>query len=287
MTSRERAIVTRHTSNLGSWELARATPAAALSPFVRHYVGWSEQVASPLLRRELPTATAPLIINFGAPYRLFRPGAFADAVTLTSFITGAYDTYQIVESAGATHGVQIDFTLLGMRLFVGRPIEDMTNLALSPEDVFGTFASELTGRLYDAQSWDERFAYLDRVLGARLREAVGVPAVVSFAWWRILESSGDLEIGALARAAGCSHRHFVATFKRELGLTPKVLARIVRFGRFADAARDGTITSVAEAALAFGYYDQSHLHRDATDFAGVTPGELSKARIPDDGGFGL
>ena len=103
-----RANVTRHSSPLGCWELAKAPPAQTLQPFVREYVGWSEQVSVPLRRLELPTEEAPLIINFGSPYRLFVPGGSRQDVDLASFITGAYDTYQFVESVGPTSGVQVN-----------------------------------------------------------------------------------------------------------------------------------------------------------------------------------
>src|SRR5262245_19697429 len=179
-----RVTVTRHASNLGSWELAKALPAESLRPFAREYVGWSEQVSVPLCRRELPTEEAPLIINFGAPFHLFAPGESRQPIALTSFITGAYDTYQLVESVGATSGVQVNFTLLGIRLLIGRPIEDLTNGAFAPEEIFGAFARELTERLFEANSWEARFEYLDRALTARLRDSREVPLAVRFAWRR-------------------------------------------------------------------------------------------------------
>ena len=280
-----RVTVTLHASNLGCWELAKATPAESLRPFTREYVGWIEQVSVPLCRRELPTEEAPLIINFGAPFRLFAPGQSRRGTALTSFITGAYDTYQLVESAGSTSGVQVNFTLLGVRLLVGRPIEDMTNSAFTPEEIFGTFARELTGRLYEAKSWDARFAYLDRALTARLRESREVPAAVRFAWQRLIASSGRASIASIVREVGWSQRHFIARFRHEVGVSPKVFARMLRFGRVVRDLRAGATADLADVALDSGYCDQSHLNRDAREFAGVTPGELRKSLLPDGGGF--
>src|SRR5262245_49407549 len=180
-----RVTVTRHASSLGSWELAKACPAEALQPFAREYVGWHEQVSLPLCRRELPTEEAPLIVNFGAPFRLFTPGTSRRDTDLRSFMTGAYDTWQLVESMGVTSGVQVNFTLLGIRLIVGRPIEDMRNRAVAPDDIFGAFTRELTERLHDAPSWEARFEYLDRVLTARLRDSREVPSAVRYTWHRL------------------------------------------------------------------------------------------------------
>ena len=286
-TTRPRAKVTRHTSALGRWELATAWPAEALRPFAREYVGWSEQVSAPLCRRELPTEEAPLIINFGAPFHLFAPGDARRHLNLASFITGAYDTYQLVESVGASSGVQVNFTLLGIRLLVGRPIEDMKNRAFAPEEIFGEFARELTHRLYDATSWDARFECLDRALAMRIGDPLDVPAGVRCAWHRLVASRGRSSIASIVQEVGWSQRHFIAEFKHEIGVPPKVFARMLRFGRVVRAIRAGQTADLADLAVASGYYDQSHLNRDVREFAGTTPGELLESLLPDRGGFAV
>ena len=285
LSTRPRARVTRHTSALGRWELATAPPAERLRPFAREYVGWSEHVGPPLCRRELPTEEAPLIINFGAPFHLFAPGDSRRHVDLASFVTGAYDTYQLVESDGASSGVQVNFTLLGIRLLVGRPIEDMKNRAFAPEEIFGEFARELTHRLYDATSWDERFECLDHALTMRMRDPLDVPAGVRCAWHRLVTSRGRSSIASIVQEVGWSQRHFIAQFKHEIGVSPKVFARMLRFGRVVRAIRAGQTVDLAALAVASGYYDQSHLHRDVREFAGTTPGELLESLLPDRGGF--
>src|ERR1043165_5462940 len=102
--------------------MAQRTPHRALAPHVRRYVGWFEQMASPLLRRELPTDEVPVIISFGAPIRVYNAGASDRYSDLGSFATGAYDSYVRVLSSGPSGGVQVNFTILGARLFLGRPL---------------------------------------------------------------------------------------------------------------------------------------------------------------------
>lgn len=280
-----RAAVTRHDSGLGRWEFATAQPMAALRPFAREFVGWNEALAVPLCRRELPTEEVPLIINFGAPFHLFAPGSHRRAAEVRSLVTGAYDTYQIVESRGPSSGVQVNLTLLGMRLLVGRPIEDMTNQAIAPEDVFGAFARDLTERLYEAPSWDARFDCLDAALVARIHTAGDVPPAVRYAWQRILHTSGRVRVNRIVAEVGWSQRHFIAQFRHELGLSPKVFARMLRFGRVVRAMRATPRADLATLALDAGYYDQAHLHRDTRAFAGTTPGALLTSLLPDRGGF--
>lgn len=105
----------------------------------------------PLCRRELPTEEVPLIINFGSAFHLFAPGTTQRQTRLTSFVTGAYDTFQIVESRGASSGVQVNFTLLGLRLLIGRPIKagyyDQSHLTRDVRAFAGTTPAELRDSL--------------------------------------------------------------------------------------------------------------------------------------------
>ncbi len=279
--------VTRHQSSLGRWELATARPAARLHPFVRSYVGWDETFAVPLCRRELPTELAPLIINFGEPFRLFAPGTTQRSAKMRSFITGAYDTYQVVESSGPSKGVQVDLTLLGIRLLVGRPIEDMTNQAIAPEDALGSFATELVSRLYEAPTWDVRFDELDAALAARIDAGRPVPSQVRQAWHLIMASTGRIGMQTIVDDVGWSQRHFTQQFRHEIGVSPKVLARMLRFGRVVRAIRRDPRARLTDVALGAGYYDQAHLNRDTHEFAGVTPGTLVRTLLPDGGGFAV
>jgi hypothetical protein len=105
----------RHSSDLGRWESAVSAPHPALRHLVREYVGGSEATYRPLVRRELPTEIAPVIINFGAPFRMFNRLHEARFREVRSFVTGAFDTHVLVGSTGSYSCVQINFTILGAR----------------------------------------------------------------------------------------------------------------------------------------------------------------------------
>jgi hypothetical protein len=99
----DRAHVIRHDSALGRWEYAISTPHRSLYPHVKdRYYGWSEQMATPLCRRGVPTEDVPVIINFGAPFRLFDQGDSSRWTDYRSFTTGAYDAFVLVGSTGPT-----------------------------------------------------------------------------------------------------------------------------------------------------------------------------------------
>ena len=65
-------------------------------------------------------------------------------------------------------------------------------------------------------------------------------------------------------------------------MAPKLLARILRFQRAVGLMEQPL--GWAEIALACGYYDQAHLIRDFKQFAGSSPSEFARRRLPDGGG---
>ena len=281
-----RTEVIRHESALGSWEYALGRPHPSLRPHVKdRYYGWMEDVAVPICRREVPTEEVPIIINFGAPFRLFDqvdPSRWTD---YRSFTTGAYDAHVLVGSTGPSAGIQVNLSILGARLFLGNPLREMTNRAVALEDLLGGEARWLTERLFEAPSWDARFAILDRFLARRLMSGAAPPASVVCAWHRLVASGGRVAIGAIVDEVGFSQRHLIAQFRQELGLTPKMLARVLRFGRAVRIIKEGGAVTLTEIALDCGYYDQAHFSRDFRAFAGVTPTELIASQLPDRGGF--
>jgi AraC-like DNA-binding protein len=266
------------------WGMVTAVPHISLRSHVRRYIGWWEHRSTPLYRRELPSAEVPLIISFGEPIRLFDVRDRTRSTVLGSFATGAYDSHVIVEANGSQGGIQIDFTILGMRLFLGRPLADLTNRGVALEDVFGSAGRRVTTEPQDAPTWDARFDLLDREIGSRIAAARQPASEVLCTWRRIVDSGGLVTIRSLVEETGWSQKHLINQFKEHIGLAPKMFARVMRFGRAVDRLRRRGRGSLTELALDCGYYDQSHFDRDFRVFAGVTPSELLST-LGSQGGF--
>ena len=202
-----------------------------------------------------------------------------------SFTTGVYDSYVLVGSNGPSGGLQINMSILGARLFLGRPLADLRNRAVALDDVFGGDARRLTMELYDAPTWEARFTILDRELASRILTAKAPSASVTWVWRRLVETGGRISIGALVGEVGFSQKHLIGQFREQIGLSPKTLARVLRFGRAIRMIKSGGGVRLAEIAQDCGYYDQAHFSRDFHVFAGVTPTELVRSQLPDGAGF--
>jgi AraC-like DNA-binding protein len=278
--------VVSHDSPLGRWEMASRDPDPRLRGHVRDYVGYVEVTPGPLRRREVPSADITLIISFGPAIRVGGPGAAgAPAQRRTSFVAGLHDAPVLTEHAGYQHGIEVRLTPLAARRLFGVPMDLLANQVVALEDLLGRDAGELVERLHDAPGWAPRFALLDAAIARRLDATRPPSPGVSWAWGRLHETHGAVPIGTLAGELGWSRRHLAAQFREQVGLPPKLLARILRFDRVIALLRQADPERWAEVAYDCGYYDQAHFNRDFRQFADSTPSAFLASRMPDAGGF--
>jgi AraC-like DNA-binding protein len=276
--------IVHHSTALGCWEWVIAKPHPALRPYVVEYVGGSERPVGDLIRREVPADLAPVIFNFGPPFRLRDPRT-PQWLSLDNFVAGAFDSYVLAGATGPYDALQVNFTLLGLRAFVGHATSELTNRMVHVRDVFGAAADRLASALYDAPDWGTRIELFEREVFARVARSVPVPRPVAAAYHRIAQSGGRVAIREIASDVGWSHKHLIAQFNEHIGLAPKVFARVLRFGRAAELLKTSAPGALADIALDCGYYDQAHFSRDFREFAGVSATELLASQLPDRGGF--
>lgn len=79
-----------------------------------------------------------------------------------------------------------------------------------------------------------------------------------------------MDVTGLAESLRTSPRTLQRLFARDVGISPKRLARIVRFQRVFAAWREDP-DSLARVAAECGYFDHAHLVRDFRELAGLPP----------------
>ncbi|NGY59890.1 AraC family transcriptional regulator [Lentzea sp. NEAU-D13] len=242
-------------------------PHPRLRPFVTRYSGYRMRT-EPGVHRGLPSRSLTLVVTMDGTVDL-PDGRFA------TLCGGLHDEAVIITHDGFQHGVQCDLTPLGMRAFFGMPAGELSGTTVGL-DALDAPAAELRERLQDATTWIDRFARLDEVL-SRLVRPVTLQAEVAWAWQRI---AAGAPVGEIAAEVGWSRQHLSARFAAEYGLTPKVMARVMRFERANRMLRGERRPTFTEVAAACGYTDQAHFNRDWRALCGATPGEWIAAELP-------
>lgn len=143
----------------------------------------------------------------------------------------------------------------------------------SLDDLWGRDAARLQEQLRAAATWEDRFAIADGALARRYEAGRAVDPEVGHVWRRLVTSGGRVRVERLAAETGWSRKRLWSRFRSQVGLTPKRAAQLIRFDYAAHRLAAGH--SAAMVAADSGYTDQSHLHRDVTAFAGMTPAALA------------
>ncbi len=284
---RDRTLRWRTESEDHRLALALRAPAAPLRSWVRGYCLYDEGRARPGRHDHLPHRDVTLIINAGGAFAVRDPGGGRQRFAVgEGFLAGLHAAPARTDSGPRQRGVEVKLTPLGAhRLLGGLPMQEVSNRVLGLDALLGAAGRELGARLAGTRGSEEPFALLDDFFAPRILDGPAeVGGELRQAWRWLDESHGRVRVGEIAARLGWSRKRLVAEFRRCIGMTPKTLARVLRFDRTMQALRSGRGVRWSELALAGGYHDQAHLSREIRELAGATPAEIARRSLPESGG---
>ena len=244
-------------------------PSPGLAPWIECFWSIRAGPGPSLCNRVLPDGCSDLIVGVGG-----SPAAM---------IVGTMRAALVVPLAGPA-------TLLGVRFHPGAalrifdtPLTELTDRRIPLHSLWGSAADELSTALAEAAgpTGTQRAERIltKRVAGAEAGcqsdEALAERAVELFR-----RARGSIGVREAAAALGVGERRLQRAFDRSVGLSPKGLARVLRFRRALralDEAAGGAVSWARVAAFA-GYADQPHFIRDFRALAGLTPAAYLRER---------
>jgi AraC-like DNA-binding protein len=249
-------------------------PTAGLEQFVRFYVQREVQIRGAAVLHPVPARAAPLIeFDFGDPINVFDYKQLAHRKSPTVVVVGP-QTYRRVEMQlqGALESFVIMFQPDGLHRLFSIPMHELTDEDYEGHSLLGAFISGVQQRLGGCKSLEERARCVDGFLLRRAMDSRSYDGI-SAAANRIVVGGGRVEIAALANRAGLSMRQFERRFIQQVGMRPKLFARIARFEAALDTKACSATKSWTDVAHEFGYYDQMHMVHDFGEFTDKTPTE--------------
>jgi AraC-like DNA-binding protein len=246
-----------------------------LAPFVKSL--WSLESDGPIRNapreRILPDSCVELVFHFADPFRSHFANGRSE-VQPRSFVVGQMKRFLEIEPAGRAGFVAVRFLARGAYLFFHLPLSEVAAGVVDLEDLWRDRAREWTERIALAPDMAARVRLIEGVLLGLLARNGGTDPAVDRALELLEASGGQIRVAGLAAEIGVSGRHLTRQFQRAVGLSPKEFGRISRFLR-ALKLLDGRRGSLADIALACGFFDQAHFNHEFRELAGMSPGELS------------
>lgn len=255
--------------------LVCSRPAPALRHLVRYYYQVETRLDGRTVLQPVPARSPQAIeFTFGTPYKVHRldRGSVENAHTVA--LIGA-QTFRRVELV--MHGKVEAFTIVfqpgGIFALFSVPAEKLTNDHFDGEAALGRGPRELARRLGDAGSFAARVSLADEYL-IRRRPAADAIVGTARAARHIHLSSGCVRVSDIALKAGVGMRQFERRFRYEIGIAPKLYARIVRFEAALRRRAAAPETRWIEIAHALGYHDQMHMVHDFKRLSGDSPNAI-------------
>jgi AraC-like DNA-binding protein len=153
------------------------------------------------------------------------------------------------------------------------PVTEITNKFDDPLPLHGTAIREIWNRMGEETAFDKRVEIIEEFLIGRLPSANSMNNIYA-GMTHIFRRHGTVSISKLGKQGVLSLRQFERLFRTEVGMSPKMFARVARFQAAIDAKLENQARTWLDIAHSFGYYDQMHMIHDFERLGRHTPTQL-------------
>jgi AraC-like DNA-binding protein len=234
-------------------------PDFLLAPYIEKVWYCEGYQATHRRERVLPNGRFQLIINLA---RAAGP----------SVILGMSTRHSILETASIQSVMGVVFRPGGALPFFSPPADEFSNRPVALDDLWNTPGRELRERLLETANPAARMRILQEEFKHRLGRHAELHCAVRFGLAEFHCDPLAVRIVEVAREAGISRRRFGGLFREQVGLTPKLYCRLLRFHQVVRRIASGAPVDWAQVSLDGGYYDQAHMAHEFHEFAGISPG---------------
>ncbi len=246
-------------------------PDAAIAAHV-HCLWRFEGVESGVEQAVPPDGRCELIAHVGVPYE--ERDAHGEWRRQPSpLFAGQLTRPLVLRAHGAVSVLAVRFTPAGAWAFAGRSLARCTDrrvdlVELDEPAAVAALRDALRRAGDPASALAAMAAYVKRRIADHAgRRDVAVERCVE----RTLASDGRVPLAHLVALSTLSERQLQRRFAEVVGISPRMLASVVRLRRVFDAVRDAPLSTWSERSQAAGFFDHPQMARDFRRLLGLTP----------------
>jgi AraC-like DNA-binding protein len=246
-------------------------PLATLVDFLWFFADWD---GAHSVEHVLPDGTFELVINLrDEPRKKFHPDDLNQYATYRrGWVSGAHSRYIVIDAVHGASMVGAHFRPGGAAALLGMPASEFQDQVVEFDSIWGGRTRQLREQLILALDPLAKFRCLEQFLLEQVKRTPRNEARRARVTWEASQlRQQSSSVSDLADELGISHKHLVAEFRHEIGLTPKLFSRIQRFQEVLAQIQSARPIQWADVACRCGYYDQSHFVNDFRAFSGVNP----------------
>lgn len=177
----------------------------------------------------------------------------------------------IASTATETGTIGIELTPKGLYHFFHLNMHEITNQMVSFDEIFGLQGTRLQTMLGEMEDPQAKIALLQTALTRFLQHNEKDYALLDHALDLIEGMHGMMKIQELEAHLGYTRRYLDLLFKEHIGVSPKLLARIMRFQMVYQSWTQEISPTFLRNQWPAYYYDQSHFIKEFKHFTGFSP----------------
>lgn len=246
-------------------------PPPALQPFVDCLWVLAAPKAEDEIQPEivLPDGKTELIVHFGDDFTKLEGETYERQARV--LMSGQLTERIMLRPTGEIGVVSARFKAAGAARFFSLPFDEIVDKVIDLSIYEKELSLALHEQIKQCESHEDRLQAMVVALESLLTNESQEDIFVRQACQYITKSEGEYSVAELVKLIGFSERQLERKFKKQVGLSPKILSRIMRFQKFLAVTKTDNNLTLTEAAASCGYYDQSHFIRDFTRFSGTSP----------------
>ena len=221
-----------------------------------------------------PDAFVELILNLGTPYRLQTEDGVEREMP-RAILVGLLRKPLRFSCDGTVKLVAARFFAWGILPLLTGPADGVKNLGAALGREWDDMASRIEPAVLAGDYAAAITVVQDHLIEKLLVAAVDRSRIESAA--RMLHmTGGQFRITELAEQCDLSPRQLQRQFRDSIGVSPKALARTIRFEEIRKRLMFDPDQNLTDLAYEFGYTDQAHFIRDFKELADRTPGDFAR-----------
>src|SRR6266516_5135691 len=225
--------------------------------------------AQACIEEVVPDACVELILNFGSPY--VQLGSTPRRELPKVCLVGLQRQPFLVQANGVVKIVAVRFFAWGVLPFLKPLAEPNSTTNVELDEAWHQVVTKVETEKYQ-QAVEDLEAFL---IGKRLTTWLD-PGQVQTAAKRLYETKGQVRVAHLADSCYLSVRQLQRQFADTTGVSPKTLARTIRFETIRNRLMFEPDANLTDLAYECGYTDQAHFIHDFQAFANKTPGAFAQ-----------
>lgn len=267
--------------NLDYWKYLEVSPHPSLKGIVDHYRIIKSIYSKPFVLPNYSPIFQGLIFNIHQHDSvIFSKKEAVELSHKVYYVGQAISPSRIASSSFYIDIIGVNFTPTAIFQLTGMDLHDITDQIVDAQLIFGTQINELYDRVVASNDPVEAICLIDDFLCRKSlnRKKQNKPCIMTSL--SVLErNTAGINVEMLQKMTNTTAKTLERSFKSEIGMTPKMYHRLLRFNQTVHYISTHHFKDWWEIVVRFGYYDHSHLISEFKRFAGKTPIEYLQLAV--------